>query len=428
MSIHCNGGTAAKDDNSLVEQVSLTVPVTDDPTFSVATFRMWFLDTITCFLLSFLNQFFFYHRQPLSVSSIFAQIVVVPLRHLMAKCIKDRVFFNGSKWEFTLNPGPFNVKDHVLITIFANSGTGNPFAIHTVSVVKLFYKQKLNFWVALIVIITTQMLGFGWVGIFRRLPFSNAKFPFLAVFVVFFLCPRPTIGLRASWPWSRRHWTRLAKNLPIFSDGIFKENNQDYNISNIIDPNFHIDLEKYDHEGRLYLSIVILLTYGFSFACFTATVVHVFLFHRRDLCHLSKSSIQEKKMGVQTKLMRKYKQVPEWWFTLILLINIATTIPGLNVITEYIMGYLYPGYPVANMCFKVYGYISMKQGLTFLKDLKLGHYMKIPLGQCSWLKDLVRVPDPIVRTMLTLVKTTAENSTLQTCRSVARVCCCATES
>ena len=37
-----------------------------------------------------------------------------------------------------------------------------------------------------------------------------------------------------------------------------------------------------------------------------------------------------------------------------------------------------PGYPVANMCFKVYGYISMTQALTFLQDFKLGHYMKIP--------------------------------------------------
>lgn len=198
-----------------------------------------------------------------------------------------------------------------------------------------------------------------------------------------------------------------------------KKNGHDYNISNIIDPNFHIDLEKYDHEGRLYLSIVLLLTYGFSFACLTATVVHVFLFHGWDLWHLSKSALQEKKMDVHTKLMRKYKQLPEWWFTIILLINIIATVfvceyyknqlqlpwwgvllacglaffftlpigvitattnqtPGLNVITEYIMGYLYPGYPVANMCFKVYGYISMKQGLTFLQDLKLGHYMKIP--------------------------------------------------
>ncbi|KAH6786153.1 hypothetical protein C2S51_038608 [Perilla frutescens var. frutescens] len=30
------------------------------------------------------------------------------------------------------------------------------------------------------------------------------------------------------------------------------------------------------------------------------------------------------------------------------------------------------------MCFKVYGYISMAQAITFLQDFKLGHYMKIP--------------------------------------------------
>lgn len=50
----------------------------------------------------------------------------------------------------------------------------------------------------------------------------------------------------------------------------------------------------------------------------------------------------------------------------------------MNIITEYIIGYVYPGYPVANMCFKVYGYISMTQAITFLQDFKLGHYMKIP--------------------------------------------------
>lgn len=55
----------------------------------------------------------------------------------------------------------------MLITIFANSGVENPYAIHVVSAVKLFYKQKLSFWVALIVVITMQILGFGWAGIFR---------------------------------------------------------------------------------------------------------------------------------------------------------------------------------------------------------------------------------------------------------------------
>uniref|UniRef100_A0A453N7U6 Oligopeptide transporter 7 n=1 Tax=Aegilops tauschii subsp. strangulata TaxID=200361 RepID=A0A453N7U6_AEGTS len=138
-----------------------------------------------------------------------------------------------------------------------------------------------------------------------------------------------------------------------------------------------------------------------------------------EIRQLSKSAFQEKRVDVHTKLMRRYKQVPEWWFICILIVNIAATVfaceyhieqlqlpwwgvllacaiaffftlpvgiitattnqtPGLNIITEYIMGYLYPGRPVANMCFKVYGYISMSQALTFLQDFKLGHYMKIP--------------------------------------------------
>ena len=86
----------------------------------------------------------------------------------MASMVTDRVFFEGQKWEFTLNPGPFNVKEHVLITIFANSGAGNPYAIHIVSAVKIFYGKNLTFFVALLVVLTTQVLGFGWAGVFRR--------------------------------------------------------------------------------------------------------------------------------------------------------------------------------------------------------------------------------------------------------------------
>lgn len=51
----------------------------------------------------------------------------------------------------------------MLITIFASSGAGNPYAIHIVSAVKVFYKKELTFWVSLIVIVTTQVLGV-WMG------------------------------------------------------------------------------------------------------------------------------------------------------------------------------------------------------------------------------------------------------------------------
>ncbi|XP_039845248.1 oligopeptide transporter 7-like [Panicum virgatum] len=210
-----------------------------------------------------------------------------------------------------------------------------------------------------------------------------------------------------------------AQNFPIVSDGLFTLSDQKYNISSIVDSHFHFDTKAHEKNGPLYLSTFFAVTYGVGFASLTATIVHVFLFHGSEIWQLSKSAFQDKKVDIHTKLMRRYKQVPEWWFICILIANIAITIfaceyyieqlqlpwwgvllacaiaffftlpigiitattnqtPGLNIITEYIMGYLYPGRPVANMCFKVYGYISMSQALTFLQDFKLGHYMKIP--------------------------------------------------
>nr|POF10926.1 oligopeptide transporter 7 [Quercus suber] len=217
------------------------------------------------------------------------------------------------------------------------------------------------------------------------------------------------------------YWFNIykAKTFPIYSDGLFTSTGQSYDVSAIIDPNFHIDTEAYNREGPLYMSTFFAITYGINFACLAATIVHVFLFHGSEIWQLSKSALQEKKMDVHSKLMRKYKQVPQWWFMCLLLVNIVATIcafqfyndqlqlpwwgillacslalfytlpvgvitattnqtPTLNVITEYIIGYLYTGYPVANICFKVYGYISLKQGIAFLQDFKLGHYMKIP--------------------------------------------------
>ncbi|KAI8541137.1 hypothetical protein RHMOL_Rhmol08G0039100 [Rhododendron molle] len=209
------------------------------------------------------------------------------------------------------------------------------------------------------------------------------------------------------------------KTFPIFSDGLFTSTGQNYNITSIIGDNFHIDFQAYDREGPLYLSTFLALTYALSFACVTASVVHVLVFHGRELWQQSKSAFKEKQMDVHTKLMRKYEQVPEWWFSCILLLNITAAVlvseyckdqlqlpwwgvlmtrglalfftlpigvitattnqtPALKVTADNIIGYIYPGYPVANMCFKVYGFVSMKQAIAFLQDFKLGYYMKIP--------------------------------------------------
>ena len=145
------------EENSPIEEVALTVPVGDDPETPVLTFRMWVLGTASCALLSFLNQFFWYRKEPLTITAISAQIAVVPLGRLMAAALPDRAFLRGTRWEFSLNPGPFNVKEHVLITIFANSGAGTVYAIHVITAVRVFYGKHITFFVSLLVVLTTQV-------------------------------------------------------------------------------------------------------------------------------------------------------------------------------------------------------------------------------------------------------------------------------
>jgi OPT family oligopeptide transporter len=149
------------DENSPIEQVALTVPVGDDPSSPVLTFRMWVLGTASCALLSFLNQFFWYRKEPLTITAISAQIAVVPLGRLMAAVLPERPVLRGTRWEFSLNPGPFNVKEHVLITIFANSGAGTVYAIHIITAVRVFYGKNITFFVSLLVVLTTQVLRHG---------------------------------------------------------------------------------------------------------------------------------------------------------------------------------------------------------------------------------------------------------------------------
>ncbi|KAJ6700385.1 ISP4 LIKE PROTEIN [Salix purpurea] len=51
------------------------------------------------------------------------------------------------------------------------------------------------------------------------------------------------------------------------------------------------------------------------------------------------------------------------------------------------IGYVLPGKPIANLLFKIYGRISTIHALSFLADLKLGHYMKIP-PRCMYVAQL----------------------------------------
>ncbi|KAG0630581.1 hypothetical protein M758_1G189400 [Ceratodon purpureus] len=510
-------GEEAVPDQSPIEEVALTVSTVDDPSTPVYTFRMWTLGILSCAILAFLNQFFSYRSEPLGIGAVSAQIAALPLGRLMAATLPTTVYrVPFTNWKWTMNPGPFNVKEHVLITIFANSGAGGAYAIGIVTIVKAYYKKKITFFVGLLITITTQMMGYGWAGIFReylvkpaqmwwpanlvqvslfrtlhekdvRLKGGLTRIQFFLIALTCSFCyyalPGYMFAILSSlswvcWAWPRSvtaqqvgsgmkglgvgafaldwasvssylgsplatpffaianiflgflivmyvitpisYYTDLyhARTFPLFSSRFFRSNGQPYDINKVINSNFHLDEAAYEEYGQLHLSTFFAITYGVGFAALTSTLTHVMLFHGWEIWQRSKSSLNEKP-DVHTRLMGKYKEVPQVWFLGILAsmiiisiaacevyneqlqlrwwgvllacalalfftlpIGVITAItnqtPGLNIITEYLMGIISPGRPVANVCFKTYGYISMTQAVYFLSDFKLGHYMKIP--------------------------------------------------
>lgn len=122
------------------------------------------------------------------------------------------------------------------------------------------------------------------------------------------------------------YWNNLfhAKNFPIYSRNLFHGNGSIYDTAAIINSHFNLDKAAYDRSGRLYLSTFFALTYGVGFATLSATLVHVFLFNGKDIWRQTKTAFIVNSGGdIHNRLMKKYEQVPMWWFLVILVPSIA---------------------------------------------------------------------------------------------------------
>lgn len=204
--------------------------------------------------------------------------------------------------------------------------------------------------------------------------------------------------------------------VPISQNGILDNTGAIYNISRILTPEHIVDPVKYEEYSPLFLSTAFALAYGLSFASIAALLSNTYLFHGAEIWRRWRSSSGELD-DVHMRIMRKYRLVPTWWYIALFLVMLAFafasalafptgmawysvvlsvaiaavwTVPigiiqaftniqlGLNVFTEFIIGYLQPGHPIAMMMFKTFGYIVMNQALYFCQDLKMGHYMHVP--------------------------------------------------
>lgn len=126
-----------------------------------------------------ISQLFFFKSNAPSFSSFFIILIAFPLGHGMTHILPE-----------SLSTGPFNKKEHLLIGVMAGSGAVSPsrpfrllgvrsthswagqsaaYAGEIISVQDLYYKTNLGAVGGLLLLLSTQLIGFGLSGLTYRL-------------------------------------------------------------------------------------------------------------------------------------------------------------------------------------------------------------------------------------------------------------------
>lgn len=214
---------------------------------------------------------------------------------------------------------------------------------------------------------------------------------------------------------------------PVNSNRIFTNTGKRYDVSKIL-TNGLLDQQKYMDYGPPFYTAANLVVYGAFFALYPFAIIYSFVVDWTaikasavDLWKTVKNPTKSNFEGHEdphSKMMSKYKEVPDWWFLSILLvalvfgiimvkvykethtpvwgifftigINFVFLIPitliyavtgfsfGLNVLVELIIGYILPGNGTALNILKCYGYNIDGQAQNYISDQKIAHYAKVP--------------------------------------------------
>ncbi|WFD43298.1 hypothetical protein MPSI1_001959 [Malassezia psittaci] len=485
------------DEDESLKMVRQVVPETDIPSLPSLTFRSVVLGSLFTILGAGMSQLFFYKSNAPVFSSYFVILVTLPMARFMANTLPDRtVSIFG--WSFRLNPGPFSAKEHVLIAVTVSSGATSAYASDIINIQELFFDQHMSALPALTLLITTQVIGFGFAGLvydllvrppamvypstlvtvslFNTLHDTESSLTrrrmrffmmiFAAIFLYQFLPTTlfPTLssiallcyvhrsrvtqilssGYRgfgilnfsldwnvvgSSGPLFQPWWAALnfyagilgmmyvvmpllyfsnfweAKSFPaVLSSGLFTNKYASFDVNAVLKKDNSLDEAAWEQQKPMLLTPFFALSYGISFAVLTSTIVHVILWHGKDI---KKALFNPVYSDVHNRLMESYPLVPQSWYLTTLALSLSSaavlvaTTPlqfpiwglllsvgilkavsdtgvGLNVITEFVAGLLIPGKPIGNVCWKCYGYMSCAQALDLISDMKLAHYMNKP--------------------------------------------------
>ncbi|KAI6146825.1 OPT oligopeptide transporter protein-domain-containing protein [Pisolithus tinctorius] len=375
------------DDDSPYPEVRAAVANTDDPSIPAVTLRTWVLGLAWAVLTSGLNQFMFYRYPSVTISSFVPQLLSFPIGKLWARYMPRVRIFGVS-----LNPGPFSMKEHVLITIMASVGAQSAYATDIIAVQRVYYNQIYSFSYQWFLVVSTQLIGFSAGGIARRFlvsppsmiwpsslvtcalfntlhsqqyagagqlgGLSRGRFflhSFLVAFVWYFF-PGYLFQALSYFSWVTWIWPDNAVIAQLFGYIGSPLATPWWAAANILMGFFtntwdslYMPIQSrlvYDNLGQPYNVTRVLtnqiifdeaaydayspLFMSLAFATITATLTHTFLYFRKQIMMQARRSLAEQP-DIHARLMSLYPQVPDWWYLILFVVMFALGVISFEV-------------------------------------------------------------------------------------------------
>lgn len=151
-------------------QVRQLINLTDDPTLPTITFRYFILSLIFVVPGAFLSQMSYFRTTKAPYSVFFVQIACHYAGHFLARTLPAWVIrLPGTGWSFSLNPGPWSIKEHVLVTITAASGATYNLGYAPIVLAELWYGTRVHPAVGIFFMLAIVWIGYSFAALARNM-------------------------------------------------------------------------------------------------------------------------------------------------------------------------------------------------------------------------------------------------------------------
>ncbi|KAJ1899271.1 hypothetical protein LPJ81_004176, partial [Coemansia sp. IMI 209127] len=155
-------------ENSPFEVVRTAVSNNDDVTTPSMTFRTHILGVFFVCLISFVNQFYWERDNPIALNLLIVQLLCYPMGVGLAWMLPKRTL-NSFGYRWTMNPGPFTIKEHVLISLMSNASAFMALTVDVFAILRLYYNPSFPLWTALLLLLSGQLFAYSLAGLTRTL-------------------------------------------------------------------------------------------------------------------------------------------------------------------------------------------------------------------------------------------------------------------